>query len=98
MRTCIKRIRDQVPVAPNAKAREEALDKLLKPRNPDLYYGHLHMECYYFCQQCEDHFEVVGSLVHKHVPFAAGFLKGHILNWWQQYKTRIQRNQLASIT
>ncbi len=80
MRTYIERVRDQAPEAPNAKVREEVLDKPLKPRNLDLYYGHLHIECYYFCLQYEDHFEIAGSLGHKRVPFAAGFLKDRILN------------------
>ncbi len=56
------------------------------------------MECYYFCQQCEDHFKVAGLLGHKCVLFAAGFLKDCILNWWQQHKTCMIRNRLASIT
>ena len=80
MRTCIERVRDQAPIALNAEAREDALDRLLKPQNPNIYYGYLHMECYYFCQQCEDHFEIAGSLGYKHVPFVAGFLKDCILN------------------
>ena len=80
MRTCIKKVRDQVFIAPNTKIREDILDKLLKPRNLDLCYGNSHMECYYFCQQCEDHFEVTRLLGHKRVPFAARFLKDHIFN------------------
>ncbi len=56
------------------------------------------MECYYFCQQCENHFEVAGSLGHKRVRFAVGFLKDRILNRWQQHKTRMQRNRLTSMT
>ncbi len=56
------------------------------------------MECYYFCQQCEDHFEVVGSLGHKRVSFATRFLKDYILNWWQQHKTGMQCNRLAPMT
>ncbi len=61
MRTFMERT--QAPAAPAtpaalaAEAKDDT-DRPLKPRNPDLYYGHLHMECYYFCQQCEDHFEV----------------------------------------
>ena len=98
MRTCIERVWDQVPIAPNGKAREDTLDRPLKPRNPDLYYGHLHIECYYFCQQCKDYFEVAGSLGHKRVPFAARFLKDCIVNEWQQHKTRMQRNRLAPMT
>ncbi len=78
-------------VAPAAEVRDDT-DRPLKPRNPDLYYGQSHMECYYFCQQYEDHFEVVGLLGHKRVPFAAGFPKDRILNRWQQHKTCMQRN------
>ncbi len=100
MRTCIERVRDQAPVAqaaPAAEARDDT-DRPLKPRNPDLYYGNSHMECYYFYQQCEDHFEFAGLLGHKRISFAAGFLKDRILNWWQQHKTCMQRNQLAPMT
>ncbi len=68
-----------VLVAPATETRNDT-NRPLKLWNPNLYYGHLHMECYYFCQQCEDHFEVVRSLGHKRIPFAAGFLKDHILN------------------
>ena len=76
MRTCIERVRDQ---ASNAKAKKDALDRPLKLQNLDLYYGYLHMKCYYFCQQYEDHFEVAGSLGNKRVPFVVGFLKHCIL-------------------
>ncbi len=69
-----------VAPAPNIEARDNT-DRPLKPRNPNLNYGNLHMECYYFCQQCEDHFEVARSLGHKCVPFVIKFLKDHILNW-----------------
>ena len=85
MRTCIKRVQDQ---ASAGKARDK-FDKPLKPQNSDLYSSHLHIECYSFYQQCEDHFEIAKSKGHKHVPFATGFLKNHILNWWEQYKTQI---------
>ncbi len=102
IRTCIEKVRAQAPAAltapaPDVKARD-GTDRPLKPRNPDLYYGNLHMECYYFCQQCEDNFEVAGSLGHKLVLFATGFLKDRILNRWHQYKTRMQRNRLAPMT
>ncbi len=84
-------VRDQIPAAqaaPAAEARDDT-NRPLKPQNPDLYYGNLYMECYYFCQQCEDHLEVVGSLGHKRVLFTTGFLKDRILNRWQQHKTHI---------
>lgn len=70
--SCIEQARDQL--------KRDNYNRPLKPRNPDLYYCNLHMECYYFCQQCEDHFDVAGSQEHKRVPFAAGFLRDHILN------------------
>ncbi len=35
--------------APDIKAKDN-IDRPLKPRNLDLYYGNLHMECYYFYQ------------------------------------------------
>ncbi len=100
MQTYIKRVRGQAPVALAAPAAEvrDNTDRPLKLRNPDLYYGHLHMECYYFCQQCKDHFEVAGSLGHKRISLAAGLLKDCILNRWQQHKTCMQRNRLASMT
>ena len=34
MRTYIERVQNQAPIAPNAEAREDALDRPLKPRNP----------------------------------------------------------------
>ncbi len=68
--------------APDVEAGDKT-DRLLKSRNPDLYNGNSYMEYYYFCQQCKDHFEFTGSLGHKRVLFAVGFLKDRILNWWQ---------------
>ena len=67
-------------MAPNAKAREDALDKSLKPRNPNLYSFNSYMKCYYFYHQCKEHFEVARSLDYKRIPFAAGFQKNRILN------------------
>ncbi len=83
--------------APGVEVKDNT-NRPLKPRNPDLYYSHFHMECYYFYQQCENYFEITGSLGHKRVPFTASSLKDHILNQWQQHKTRIQHNRLVSIT
>ncbi len=84
-------------VASVAEARDNT-DRLFKSRNSDLYYGHLHMEYYYFYQQCEDYFEVTESLDQKHISFAIGILKDRILNWWQQHKTRMQCNWPAPMT
>ena len=58
----------------HGQANSALRDGALKARNPDLYYGSLHMECYYFCRQCEDYFDTTGATGHKRVPFAASFL------------------------
>ena len=65
--------------SPDTEAKND-INRPLKLRNPDLYYGSLHMEWYYFCQQCRDYFEVVRSLGYKRISFAIGFLKDHTLN------------------
>ncbi len=52
IQTYIERVKDQALAAPAVPAAEvrDNVDRPLKPRNPDLYYGHLYIECYYFCQ------------------------------------------------
>ena len=50
----------------------------LKARFPNMYYGKSHMDCYQFCQQCEDHFETAGATGPNRVPIAALFLRGPI--------------------
>ncbi len=103
MWTYIEKVRDQasaapaVPTTPATEAKDD-INRPLKPRNLNLYYSYLHMECYYFCQQCKDHFEVASLLGHKCISFITAFLKDHILKRWQQYKTRMQRNRLAFMT
>lgn len=94
MRTYMERFQDQASVG---KVRNK-FDGPLKSRNPNLYYGYLHMECYYLCQQYKDYFEIIRSQGHKRVPFGIGFLKNHILNQWQRHMIRIQQNQLALLS
>ena len=50
----------------------------LKIRFPDFYYGKSHMECYYFYQQCKDHFDTPSSIGSNRTPFATSFLCGQI--------------------
>ncbi len=69
----------QVALAPEVEARDN-IKRPLKPRNPNLYYGHLYMECYYFCQQYKNYFTVVRLLGYKRILFATSFLKNLILN------------------
>ncbi len=55
----------------------------LKAKNPDVYYGRSHMECYNFCQQCEDHFATCGATGPNRIPFATSFLRDQINFRWQ---------------
>ena len=48
--------------------------QLLKARFPDLYYRNSYLDCYCFCQQCEDYFETAKSNRLNRVFFAASFL------------------------
>ncbi len=78
---------------PPADAWEKTSGKLLKATNPDLYYGNSHMECYFFCQQCEDYFNTVGGKDHKRVLFVTSFLKDRIFYRWQQHKAGTERSR-----
>ena len=46
--------RAPVPALNPAPAVSEAPREKLKARSPDVYHGKSHMDCYNFCQQCED--------------------------------------------
>ena len=78
--------------------RDEASDRPLKTRNPNLYYRSSHIECYHFCRQCEDHFETASAKGHKRVLFAALFLQKRINFRWQQHKTRTERDRANPLT
>lgn len=80
MRSYIKRVQNQARAASAIEAREKALNRPLKPWNPDLYHNYLYIECYEFCQQYKDHFEVARLVGHKRVLFAPGLSKYRILN------------------
>ena len=89
--------KNQTPSA-SATVKKEAFNRPLKTRNPNLYYGNSYMECYYFCQQCEDYFETAGAKGHRRVLFAVFFLKKKILFRWQQYENRIKRDSAVPPT
>ena len=66
------------------KEREQPLEaKVL-----DVYYGKLHMDCYHFYQQCNDHFETSWATGTNQTPFAAFFLCKNISVRWTQFKHR----------
>ena len=70
----------------------------LKAKVPEVYYGKSYMDCYHFCQQCEDHFETAGATGTNRTPFAASFLRGSISVRWTQYKRRHRGEELTPIT
>ena len=82
----------------HGQANSASRKRAFKARNFDLYYRNLHMECYYFCQQCEDHFDTAGATGYQYVPFAALFLRDRINFRWQQHKTQVERDRVASLT
>ena len=58
---------------------------LAKPQEPPLkaktlktYGGKFHMECYHFCQQCEDYFKISSAIGTNCTLFVALFLNGSI--------------------
>lgn len=62
----------------------------LKARFSELYYRNSYMDCYRFCQQCKDHFDMAGATGTNRIPFAALFLQDTISHRWVQYKTRLE--------
>ena len=46
------------------------------------------MDCYNFCQQCEDYFATAGAKRLIRIPFVTSFLRDRISFRWQQYKRR----------
>ena len=73
-------------------------EKPLKARSPDVYCGKSYMECYNFCQQCEDHFATAGAKGPNRIPFAASFLRDRINFRWQQYKRKHEAESTVPIT
>ena len=80
--------KNQAP--PPAPIQAELREQLLKARFPDLYYGNSHLDCYRFCQQCEDHFDTAGASGPNRIPFAALFLRGLVVERWHQHKFRAE--------
>ena len=70
----------------------------LKARFPDIYWGKMHLECYNFFQQCEDHFATAGTMGSNRVPFAATFLKDTVPFRWQQHQRKVEDQTNISIS
>ena len=71
------------PVLTPAPVVAETHREKLKARSPDLYCGKSHMDCYNFCQQCEDYFAIAGATGPTRIPFATSFLRDQINFRWQ---------------
>ncbi len=56
------------------------------------------MECYNFCQQCEDHFATCRDTGPNRILFAASFLWDQINFRWQQYKRKLEAESLVPIS
>ena len=76
----------ETQVPGRTKVDSEPRKQPLKARFPDLYHNNSHMDCYQFCQQCEDYFETAGAKKPNKIPFAALFLRGLVTHRWLQHK------------
>ena len=76
----------------------EAPCEKLKACSLDMYRGKSHMDCYNFCQQCEDYFATIGVTGPTRIPFAASFLWDRISFRWQQYKRRHNVDTFVPVT
>ena len=65
---------------------------------PEVYYDKSHLDCYHFCQQCEDHFETAGATGCNRTLFTALFLRGNISIRWVQFKRCNRGEKLTPIT
>ena len=75
---------------------DELRESPLKTRFPDLYTEKSQMDCFHFCQQCEDHFETARATGTKLTSFASFFLSVPINQRWTQYKKRHQAEKKLS--
>ncbi len=70
----------------------------LKAKTPDVYRNRLHIECYNFCQQYEDHFATYGATRPNQIPFATSFLRDRINFRWQQHKWKLETESSVPIS
>ena len=61
-----------------ARDQLEPREHPLKAKTPETYSGKSHMDCYHFCQQCEDYFKTSGATGMNCIPFTATFLRDAI--------------------
>ena len=57
-----------------AQALAESQEQFSKARTPETYSGKTHIDCYNFCQQFENHFEILGAIGMNRTLFATLYL------------------------
>ena len=55
----------------------------------------LHMDCYHFCQQSEDHFEIAGANKLNLIPFDASSLRRVGVQYWNYHKHCFEEVQMT---
>ena len=53
-------------------------ERLLKAKISKVYYSKSHIDCYHFCQQCQDHFETAGATRINRTSFTVFFFCGNL--------------------
>ena len=89
-------LKAQTPALTAVKMDAELYERPFKARLPYLYHGDLHIECYRFYQQCEDHFDTAKAKKSNRIPFTASFLRKKALGQWLQYKRQNNRGNLMT--
>ena len=79
-----------------AQALAKPWKRPLKARTPNTYFVKSHMDCYHFCQQCENYFKTSGAIEMNYTPFATTFLHGTVGLRWVQYKRRHKNTTLIT--
>ena len=77
----LKTVLETQAPAPTPAISETPKEKL-KVRSPDVYCKKSHMDCYNFCQQCEDYFAIAGATGPIQILFAASFFWDWISFRW----------------
>ena len=72
----------EAQVSSRTKVDPEPRKQPLKAQFPDLYYGNSHMDCYRFCQQCDNHFKTARAKGPNKTLFATLFLRGSVIQRW----------------
>ena len=76
----------------------EVLWEKLKARFPSVYREKSYIDCYNFCQQCEDYFAIKEITESIQISYAASFFRDWISFRLQQYKRRHNTNTPVPVT